>query len=111
MVRATRAFQGSNCENSVSEHELLVVKSTKSKLTGVCVCVCVRACVRACVCVCVCACAFVCVCVCVCACVCVHMHECACVTRRHSVLLPIINCGYLPSSVVFTVYTVLSCMA
>ena len=34
VVRATRAFQGSNCENSVSEHELLVVKSTKSKLTG-----------------------------------------------------------------------------
>ena len=73
MVRATRAFQGSNCENSVSEHELLVVKSTKSKLTGVCVC------------------GGVCACACVCVRVCVyvhvyvhvygHMHECACVTH------------------------------
>ena len=48
VVRATRAYQGSSSENSVSEHELLVVKSTKSKLTGrggsVCVCVCVCVC-------------------------------------------------------------------
>jgi len=34
VIRATRSYQGNSAENSVSEHELLVVKSTKSKLTG-----------------------------------------------------------------------------
>lgn len=35
LVKATRSFQGSSAETSVSEGELLVVKATKSKITGI----------------------------------------------------------------------------
>ena len=35
LVKATRSFQGSSAETSVSEGELLVVKTTKSKITGI----------------------------------------------------------------------------
>ena len=39
VVRATKTYTGSSSDSSVSENEILVIKNSKSKLTGVCVCV------------------------------------------------------------------------
>ena len=35
LVKVTKSFQGSSADNSVSEGELLVVKTAKSKITGI----------------------------------------------------------------------------
>ena len=35
LVKATKSFQGSNTESSVTENELLVVKNARSKITGI----------------------------------------------------------------------------